>query len=1331
MNRRVRARRFKLTQVIVGLLLLGLFAGLAWYLTSDRFRERVRRKVVAEIERITGGRTEMKSFRWNLSRLEFEATDVTIHGLESPDEVPYAHVDRLLVQAKVLSLFDREIGLRQLRAERPVVHLIVYPDGSTNQPTPKVKQESGRSPIDRLFDLQIDRLELIDGQVLYNDRILPLDLSANDVAFGMEHVYAEKRYDGSLNVGTMATRLQRYGPLESNTEVRFSLWHDRAELKSLRWASKRSQFEASGSMKDWKNPKIEAKYNASLDLAELASFARIPQLRGGHLDVNGEGSYQLGQGRDFASAGRLVAKNVRWRDAGLDLPPAHLGATFSLDGRHLALSNLFGSIFGGSLSGSAEIRDWMAKRQVGSARVRLARLDVRGLAAAFSTPSVQLSKIDAVGTADATVTADWVGSPRNAEAFVTLDVAPPPQVEAGQIPLTARALVVYRGAQQRLEVQQLNLATRATRLDAAGVVGSETASLNVALNSTDISEFQPALAAFGQEELPAQVNGRASFNGKVAGKLGSPTVSGHLQVSDFTTIITPAAQPGDSAPLPSPRRIHWDSLAADLEYAPAHAAVRNGRLERGGARIGFDASAQLRRGKFDESSPFTVALTVTDAELADLLSLASLDYPVTGKLSLKVSASGSRRDLRGQGHLQLLGGAIFGEPFKSLRADLRFAGNEAQLDNLVFSHNGARITGTLAYNWESEGYRFELRGDSFQLADFRRLQTERLTIAGLASFTASGSGTLDAPVINGRLQVGNMVLNSEEVGSLQAEAVTRGSELRLTARSLFENAELALDGTVQLRGDLPAELRLHFNRVHIDPLLTAYLQRRVTGHSQIAGAVDLQGPLRQPRLLTVNGTIDQFSAELERIRIASEGPARFTLRDQVFRLESLHLVGEGTNLTARATVALAGEREISGRLDGQVNLKLLQTFDPDLVSYGGTTIGVVLGGSWQHPEVTGQVRIEKAGISFIDLPNGLSEINGVLVFNENRLQVQSLTAHSGGGTLEIGGFISYARGITFNLTARSTDIRLRYPPGVSAMANADLRLAGSLKDMLLSGDIEVTRFGLNPRFDFALYLARSKQPPTVPDPASPLNHLRFDVHITSSPELQVQTSLAKVSGNVDLRLRGTAVRPVLLGRANVVEGDVSFNGTKYHIERGDVTFSNPLGITPILNVDASARVRDYDITIGLHGPVDKLSSTYRSDPPLPEQDVIALIALGRTREDSLSTQATQSFTESASSAILGQALESTVSSRVQKLFGVSRIKIDPQVAGPEGNPNARLTIEQQVSNKVTLTFITNLSQSAQQIVQIEYNVNRNFSVLAVRDQNGVLGFDIRYRQRKR
>ena len=74
-------------------------------------------------------------------------------------------------------------------------------------------------------------------------------------------------------------------------------------------------------------------------------------------------------------------------------------------------------------------------------------------------------------------------------------------------------------------------------------------------------------------------------------------------------------------------------------------------------------------------------------------------------------------------------------------------------------------------------------------------------------------------------------------------------------------------------------------------------------------------------------------------------------------------------------------------------------------------------------------------------------------------------------------------------------------------------------------------------------------------------------------------------------------------------------GTKYHLERGDVTFTNPVRIDPVLDVEATTRVRDYDITIGLHGTLERLNTTYRSDPPLSSDDIISLLAFGSTQTE--------------------------------------------------------------------------------------------------------------------
>jgi translocation and assembly module TamB len=236
----------------------------------------------------------------------------------------------------------------------------------------------------------------------------------------------------------------------------------------------------------------------------------------------------------------------------------------------------------------------------------------------------------------------------------------------------------------------------------------------------------------------------------------------------------------------------------------------------------------------------------------------------------------------------------------------------------------------------------------------------------------------------------------------------------------------------------------------------------------------------------------------------------------------------------------------------------------------------------------------------------------------------------------------------------------------------------------------------------------------------------------------MQTAIARLSGNADLRVRGTADRPAILGRVEVLEGEISFNGTKYKLERGEVTFSNPAKTQAIIDLTATTRVRDYDITVQIRGDASApngLKPTWQSEPQLPEADVIALLALGRTREESAAAGSSGSFGfgGEASNLLINQALNSAVNSRLQRLFGASRVKIDPQGLANETNVvrGPQVTVEQQVASNLTLTYSTNVSVSTQQIIQVEYNVTRNISIVALRDQNGVVSFDFRIRRHKK
>lgn len=1325
-------RGFKWGQATLGMLLLVSVIWLGLYLRSDALRELVRQKVIAELELVTGGKVEIQSLTWNLFRLQFEARGVTIHGRETSDQIPLVRVDRIAGQAKIVSVFGRNIGLRSLIIDHPVVHLILYPDGTTNQPMPKI-QEQDNSSVQRLFDLAVNRIEIKSAELMLNDRKIPFDFVGDHLSGGMSYSKTGKDYEGNFSIELAAAHYQGMAPLHGKLEVNFLMRPSQLEIKTLKFTMDQSVLEASGTLNNYNHPEVRLQYTAGLDLAQLGSIMRVPEIQGGHLDLNGTADYR---DQRYSAQGALAVHNMNWHDAGWNLTGIDVTSPFLFTPEKISLSPLKAKVLDGSAQGELQIVNWnsssSAKQALrrGAVNLRVSGLQIAQLASAISSRKLPLNKINLAGVISGDVNSTWTGLAKEALVQLKLEADPPANPSPQQLPVTAGFQGTYHWVSTILDVSGLTFATRGIRLNATGTLGSDAAQLKIAFNANDLKELEPVLAAWSSDaQVPLDVHGRASFNGALFGKLTAISARGRLDLENFDTLLGPIHALMEQN---APGRIHWDSMLTDVLFTPSGVSAQNGLLKRGAGQVIFSGSASFDHGVFDaNTSQMTADLQVQNASLADVETLAGFNYPLTGILNANVRAAGTLRNLRGSGNLSASKLTIYGEAFTQFRANINFAGQETQFNNILLSHNGAQFTGSAAFNTLAQTYRFDLNGANIELANFSHFAPRRFTLAGRAEFHASGSGALGSLALNAQSNVRKLVINGDLVGDLTASAETHGETMLLKASTSFQNAAFNLDGSMRLRDNFPAQMTLKFAHLDFNPLIRAYLKAPVTGQSSMEGYIELRGPMKTPRALSVVANISQLSANIENIKVQNDGPLRFSVNNQAIHVDQFHLTGDLTDISLTGDANLAGTQALDLHAEGKLDLKLLQTLDSNISSSGTATLAAHLAGTMAQPQVRGRMDIANGAISAVDLPNGLTQINGRLVFAQDRMQIETLRAHSGGGDLDLAGFIAYRNGVFFDVTATGNDVRLRYPPGLSSSANASFHYTGSAQASLLSGNATISRFAVDPRFDFAQYLSLSKGAARSAAKNPFLENLRLDVHILSTPELRVETSLAKISGDADLHIRGTVANPAILGRVNIAEGNVSFNGTKYRLERGDITFSNPQMIQPIINVEMTARVRDYDITIGFHGPVDRLNITYRSDPPLPSSDIIALLAFGRTKqEDIYSNQTTTTLTTS--DTMLQQALTSTSSSRVQKLFGVGSVKIDPQVIGPENNLGPRVTIEQQIQNNITLTYITNVAQSSsEQVIQVEYNLSRSISVVAVRDQNGILAFEVRIKKRKR
>ena len=919
---RPRRRWWKYLLVLTGAGVICVLAGL-WYITTDSFQNLVRRRMIAEVERITGGHAEVGSFHTIPFRLHVEVRDITVHGREAASDVPLAHADHLVAEVKVISLLSREFGFHDVVLDHPVVHVAFYPDGTTNVPQ-RIQQSSGKSPVEQLFALSVDRFDVRHGELLWNDQKVPLDFSVRDTDLQMSYSFLQGRYDGRLLLGKVDTKFDDFRPFAWMTTVEFRLAPTFVDFNSLKVNSGRSHVEAGGRVTDFRHPRIDGQYEAHLDLAEAASIARRHDLRQGVIDFKGKGSWTLEQ---FATSGEVVLRDLGWQDNQFAFKQASATSDYSVSDQEIKLSKLQGKLLGGSFTGDAQIDNWLygaplspaerraakkagsrtaagqemavitaarpqkgppAKKmpevETGVVRLRVRDISAGEMASALNSPAHPLGRFRPVGFATGSIDAHWTGSPRDADVAFDFDLNPPVRSAPGELPVTARAQGTYRGSSDELELAQLLVTTPSSRVQASGAL-SASSSLRFSISTSDLDEWRPIVAALhGPANLPFNVNGSATFSGTVTGSPSSPIFAGNLAAQDFDFTLP-------ATPRTAEQPVHWDLLSAGVQFSSRGLTLRNGSLRRGDTSAEFEVSSTFLRGQFTDDSPLAARVSLHNVDVASTAVLTGYDYPVTGKADLFLQVSGTRSKPQAQGQIHATNASAYGESITQFDADLRMANGETTFTNIHLFHDDSVVTGSAAYNPASRIFHVDLTGKNFDLGRIHQMQPGRLSVEGRADFTLQASGTPETPEINAKVHLRDLTLDQELAGGFDLEAVTRGGELHVTGRSAFLKGTLDVDGSVQMRDGYPANVSVRMDHLDLDALWRSYLRGQLTGHSAVAGILKMQGPLRYPRQWTLAGDLADVSLDVEYAKVHNQDPVRFTYAQQALHVEQMHLVG--------------------------------------------------------------------------------------------------------------------------------------------------------------------------------------------------------------------------------------------------------------------------------------------------------------------------------------------------------------------------------------------------------------------------------------------------------
>ena len=915
------------------------------------------------------------------------------------------------------------------------------------------------------------------------------------------------------------------------------------------------------------------------------------------------------------------------------------------------------------------------------------------------------------------------------------------------VPVSGEAVAHYDGRREIVSIQHATFLTPQSTTEVSGILGvnegDPLTNLKADMTVRDLGEFDQLLQTLqfeangkkGTAAIPVVLHGGLIFHGTVMGRAANLDWKGHLQGSQLEVKLGTQVD------------TLVDSVVMDAEYAYNEGlVVASSTIKRGDAVLNLAGTMRprkiiSRRGVPDYlwdggTGVNATLLQLSNASVVDVLQIAGQQQkvPVTGTIAVNAKLSGTIDNLSGDGRITLTKGVAYGEPYDSAVVNLSVHGPDFEATQVALSLHGARITGSGGYDLDSKHLHGHIQGDNLELSKFATIAKARPDADGTLTLSADANGTMEQPGLKGTLKLTKVVVGGKAIGDVSADLHSEESRLLYTLQSKLVGAQVDGSGQTQLTGDYETQAKLNISGLDIGTVVALLSPSNLKAQSSIGGVVTVSGPLKTPTGLSGSAELNAVDVKLEGVELKSAGPLRLSLKNGLATLDQVHITGQDTDMVLGGTAQAFGATGPNGgnldvKANGSISMALVHTLDPDILSSGKVEFTIAAAGQMNKPSLTGKVQFDNVNAAMDGVPNGLSALNGTLIFNEDRLQVETLTAVSGGGQIKIGGFLTYKNGVYANLTATGDVVRVRLY-GLSATANTSLTLQGTPQNLLLSGNVLITRFGVGPDVDFAAFSSVGGVS-TPPEPNAASNKITMNVHVTSSPQLDFQNTYAKLAGTVDLTVGGTVADPSILGRIQITDGSATFAGTKYQLQRGDIYFSNPVRIDPTIDINATARVETYDVTVGLQGTMSNLKPTYRSEPPLSEADIFALLALGRTQEEAqlYQEQQVQGGANPTTSALIGGALNATVSSRIGKLFGGGTVKIDPAFVGTLGNSTARITVQKQLSRQLSVTYATNVNSTAQQLLQGQYDLTPNVSLVVARDESGV--FSVVYKIRRR
>ena len=717
------------------------------------------------------------------------------------------------------------------------------------------------------------------------------------------------------------------------------------------------------------------------------------------------------------------------------------------------------------------------------------------------------------------------------------------------------------------------------------------------------------------------------------------------------------------------------------------------------------------------------------ADIIKFLDLGTL--PVTGDLTGTLRLKGPKKALEGSGAVTVRNGSIYGEPVTAATANITFTQGTMRATNVNVVAPAGTITGQAEFNLNTNQFSYSIQSSSVDLSRLKLLSSLAGLLGGNVTLNSTGAGTFEQPelVLNATLNEAtlrglNLPPNSPPptlyIAIRHGQLIVKGSAADIISidGSGSVGTDGALSGSVQIRvSDVARALAMSPKTASLPASgkLTANLQ--------------LGGKLNALEALRIDATFPEFDVKVSEHQFAPAQPIRVSLRDGRIVFDDFQLALQGTEskFAVAGFIELTGGKRMNVDLRGALEAALLQLVVPGARAEGHINVNGSVSGTLAAPRFNGTAEFRDAQVRNIPgFPQLIDHITGTLIFRGDHVDIDSLRANLGGGTVTAGGALAL-NGLmptSARLAMQGTGVAIRYFEGLTVDGDFNVLLSGDAERMVLQGDVTVTRALYFRDIDFGttllnVVLSRRGLAPIVS--ASWQDHVALNVHLVATNTLAVRNNIADVTGSADLEVRGTLANPAVLGLVTLDEGGrVRFQNIDYRVVRGSINFQNPFRIDPYFDLTVEGRVSGgfsevdsgpIEVTVNITGTIDRITPTITSEPPASDITLFSLLGLGALGGNTATTQTVGSAV-GAGKSLLAQSFSRLIGSRV--LPFVDTFSWDPGNIDTTGDPGPKVTFEKRLSNSLRLLVVYRMTDHRHREL-IDWQINPEWALQFTRD----------------